>query len=99
MIGKLKASPQEVTRASAKWNTQRRVPGYRRSDILVADEGGTVVVAVQFSSREEYRALAADPEQDRWWQTVFAPLLDGEPTWIDGMWHTILAEKNGRPGE
>jgi antibiotic biosynthesis monooxygenase (ABM) superfamily enzyme len=89
MIGRRKASPEEMTRASEKWNAERHVPGYRRSDVLSADDGVTVVVAVQFDSKEDYMALADSPEQDEWWRNVMAPMLDGEPTWIDGTWLTI----------
>lgn len=89
MIGKLKGSAEEAMRASNAWNTERQVPGYRRSDMLFADDGQTIVVAVQFDSKEQYLALADSPEQDEWWRTVMAPMLDGEPTWIDGTWQTI----------
>ncbi|HET6213130.1 MAG TPA: hypothetical protein VFE14_09700 [Micromonosporaceae bacterium] len=89
MVGKLKAGRDEAMRASRDWNEQRQVPGYRRSDVLFGDDGGTVVFAVQFDSKEEYLALADSPEQDEWWRTVMAPMLDGEPTWVDGTWDTI----------
>jgi hypothetical protein len=51
-----------------------------------ADDGSTVVVAVRFASRADYERLAADPAQSEWYQALLAPLLDGEPTWIDGSW-------------
>lgn len=89
MIGTLKGSRDEVMRVSAEWNTQRQVPGYRRSDVLFADDGQTVVMGVQFDSKEQYLALADSPDQDVWWRTTMAPLLDGEPTWIDGSWETV----------
>jgi len=86
MIAKIKGDPAEMMRAAEKWNTERQVPGYIRSDALAADDGGTIVVAVQFESKEQYQALADSPEQDEWYRTVMAPMLDGEPTWIDGTW-------------
>jgi hypothetical protein len=89
MVGKLKGSRDEAMRVSREWNNKRQVPGYRRSDVLFADDGETVVMAVQFDSKEQYTALADSPEQDEWWRTVMLPLLDGEPTWIDGSWETI----------
>lgn len=89
MIGKLKGSRQDAMRVSRDWNTQRQVPGYRRSDLLFADDGQTVVMAVQFDSKEQYVALAEDPKQDEWWRTVMAPMLDGEPQWIDGSWESM----------
>jgi len=88
MIGKLKGSREEVIRVSREWESGRDVPGHRRSDTLFSDDGTTIVVAVQFDSKEQYMALADAPEQDEWWRTVMAPLLDGEPTWIDGTWET-----------
>ena len=89
MIGKLKGGRDETMQASRDWDAQRQVPGYVRSDILFGDDGQTVVVAVQFASKEQYLALADSPEQDEWWRTVMAPMLDGEPTWIDGTWDTV----------
>jgi hypothetical protein len=58
--------------------------------MLRADDGSTVVMAVQFDAKEQYVALADAPEQDEWWRTVMAPMLDGEPTWIDGTWESIV---------
>lgn len=89
MIARMKSTPEEAIRATEEWNAQRQVPGYRRSDILIADDRHTVVMAVQFDSKEEYDRLADAPEQDEWWRTVMAPMLEGEPTWIDGRWETI----------
>ncbi|WP_157546170.1 hypothetical protein [Hamadaea tsunoensis] len=91
MIGKFKGDPAEMFTASEKWNAERHVDGYVRTDALTGDDGETVVVAVQFASKEQYMALADDPEQDKWYQTVMAPMLDGEPTWIDGTWVTTTA--------
>jgi antibiotic biosynthesis monooxygenase (ABM) superfamily enzyme len=86
MIAKLKGDPGEMMRAAEKWNNERQVPGYVRTDALNGDDGQTIVVAVQFESKEQYVALADDPKQDEWYRTVMAPMLDGEPTWIDGTW-------------
>ncbi|MCP2328536.1 hypothetical protein HDA40_007043 [Hamadaea flava] len=88
MIGKLKVPYDEVVRAEEKWDTERKVQGYVRGDLLRADDGQTIVMAVQFESKEQYVALADDPKQDEWWRTVMAPMLDGEPTWIDGTWES-----------
>lgn len=90
MIGKLKGDPGEMMRAAEKWNAERQVPGYVRSDTLIGDDGQTIVMAVQFESKEQYLALADDPKQDEWYQSVAAPMLDGEPTWIDGTWSTVV---------
>jgi hypothetical protein len=87
MVGKLAASPEDAEKAMDSWTSERagRVPGFVASGVLVADDG-TVVNFAQFASREDYEALAEDPEQDRWWRERFAPLLEGEPRWIDGEW-------------
>ena len=34
----------------------------------------------------EKDALSDDPRQEVWWREHFAPLLSGEPRWIDGAW-------------
>jgi hypothetical protein len=90
MIAKTKSDPAEMMRAAEKWNKERQVDGYRRTDALAGDDGETIVVAVQFDSKEQYLALADSPEQDEWYRTVMAPMLDGEPTWIDGTWDSIV---------
>ncbi len=95
MVGRLKAAPADVERAVREWYEQRRVPGFLRSEALVADDGSTVVSAVWFESREHYLRLADDPDQDRWWRERMAPLLDGEPQWIDGTWQTPLVAMPG----
>ena len=70
----------------AAWESRRKVPGFVSSHILVCDDGETVVNVAVFDSKESYLALADDPAQDEWWQKHYAPLLDGEPRWIDGSW-------------
>ena len=87
MIGTLKTpgTGQELVEAGKQWE-QRKVPGFQGDHTLLADDGVTVVSCVTFESKESYLALAERPEQDEWWRTVMAPMLDGEPTWIDGEW-------------
>jgi len=87
MIGKLKTpgTGQKLVDAARKWE-ERKVPGFERSYALFADDGNTVVTCVAFESRDAYLALADSPEQDEWWRTVMAPMLDGDPQWIDGEW-------------
>lgn len=41
---------------------------------------------IVFESKEKYVALANNPAQDEWSSNVMAPLLDGDPQWIDGSW-------------
>jgi hypothetical protein len=86
MIGKRRAAPDEIRDAATTWERDRQVPGFLREDLLIGDDGKTMVAAVTFASKEDYARLADDPEQSRWWSTVLGPMLDGEPTWIDGAW-------------
>lgn len=87
MIGKLKTpgTGQSLVDAAKKWE-DRKVDGFQASYPLLSDDGTTVVSCVVFESKEKYFALANDPTQDEWWRTVMAPMLDGDPQWIDGVW-------------
>jgi hypothetical protein len=59
---------------------------------------------VVFQSKEEYLGLAVHPDQDAWWQTRMAPLIEGDPKWVDGVWadesrmavHLVQARIAGR---
>jgi len=88
MIGTLAAgvSAKDIESELKAWETQRKVPGYLSSHVMVADDGKTMVNVAVFDSKESYLKLADDPEQDKWWQQHFAPMLSGEPRWIDGDW-------------
>jgi hypothetical protein len=86
MVARCKAGRDDLVRSLEKWQQSRDVPGFDHTDVLFGDDGTTVVSAVHFRSREEYLALADDPAQDEWWRTTMMPLLDGDPTWIDGEW-------------
>ena len=87
MIGKLKTpgSGQVLVDAAKKWE-DRKVDGFQGSYSLLSDDGSTVVSCVTFETKEKYLALADDPGQDEWWQSTMAPLLNGDPQWIDGEW-------------
>jgi predicted small metal-binding protein len=86
MIGRRRASLEELREASVTWARERQVPGFLREDVLAAEDNSTIAVAVSFASKEDYLRLGDDPAQDDWWRTVMAPMLDGEPSWIDGTW-------------
>jgi antibiotic biosynthesis monooxygenase (ABM) superfamily enzyme len=88
MIGTLAAgvSADDVRNELKAWQSARQVPGFKTSHIMVAEDGKTVVNVAVFDSKEAYFALADDPEQSKWWAEHYAPLLDGEPRWIDGSW-------------
>jgi hypothetical protein len=87
MIGKLKkpGTGQALVDAGKKWE-ERKVPGFQGTYTLLGDDGTMVVACVTFESKEKYVALANDSAQDEWWRTVMAPMLDGDPQWIDGEW-------------
>lgn len=86
MIATLTGSIDDLRTASKAWETEAEAPGYVGEDILVGDDGKTVVVAVRFASKEQYMALADDPKQDEWWRTAMQPLLADDVRWIDGEW-------------
>ena len=90
MIGRLRAPFAEVEAVARRWQEERHVPGFRSEDVLVAEDGETIVVTVVFDDEASYRRLSDDPTQSQWWETQMRPLLDGEPQWIDGHWRLSL---------
>jgi len=88
MIGKLASgvSAEQIQAELKAWESARDVPGYMSSHVLIADDGKTIVNVAVFDTKENYMALADDPAQDDWYQSKFAPMLDGDPQWIDGNW-------------
>jgi hypothetical protein len=86
MIAKTKATPDQVKASTERWAKERGPSvGFVDEWLMTADDG-RIVMAVRFESKDAYLALADDPAQNEWWQTEVAPLLDGEPDWIDGHW-------------
>ena len=90
MIAKLSGSLDAVRQAAVDWAQQRRVAGFLAEELLLSDDGQTVVVPVFFDSKDSYQRLADDPEQDRWWRERFAPHLE-DVRWIDGTWQRTVA--------
>lgn len=90
MIGTLASgvTADQVRSELKAWESARQVAGFMSSHVLVGDDGKTIVNVAVFESKEAYFALADDPEQSKWWEAHYAPLLDGEPRWIDGAWIT-----------
>lgn len=86
MIATLKGSLEDVRQVSKEWENAGTPSGYVGEDVLVADDGRTIVLAVRFESKAQYQALADKPEQDEWWRTKMQPLLEDDVRWIDGEW-------------
>jgi hypothetical protein len=88
MIATYNGDRAAMTAALADWQRERSgsLPGYVSSGLVFADDGMTVANFAQFANKESYLALADDPMQDHWYSTRIAPLLTGEPQWIDGEW-------------
>lgn len=85
MIAKRRGSPEEFDAAMDEF-LGRHVAGFRGEQILLSDDGETVVAAVVFDSKADYMALADDPVQDEFYRTRLRPLLAEDPQWIDGEW-------------
>lgn len=86
MIAKVKGSVDEMRARSEKWAKEWGTDaGYIDQWVLKTDDD-RIVVAVRFESKEKYVRLADDSRQDEWYRTELAPLLDGDPDWIDGEW-------------
>ena len=88
MIGKMApgVTGDKIRAELQAWEAERKPPGYMSSHVLIGDDGRTVVNVAVFESKESYLALADDPKQDEWWRTHYAPMLDGDPQWLDGEW-------------
>ena len=88
MIGRLApgASAETLDQTLQAWSDRERADGFVDAHVLVSDDASQVVIATRFASKEQYWALADNPDQDQWYRTTLAPLLDGDPTWIDGTW-------------
>lgn len=85
MIAKLKGSVEDLRLIGKEWEDDGAAPGYVGQDILLGDDGETVVSVVRFASKDAYTKLADDPSQDEWWRTKMEPLL-ADVQWIDGTW-------------
>lgn len=90
MIATLTGSLDEVRRAAVDWAEHRAAAGFLAEEVLLADDGTTVVAPVFFASREDYQRLADDPNQDRWWNEQMAPHLS-DVRWIDGTWQEAVS--------
>ena len=90
MTATLTGSLDQVRRAVVDWVEHRAAAGFLAEEVLLADDGTTVVVPVFFASRQDYERLADDPGQDAWWQEKMAPHLT-DVRWTDGTWQEALS--------
>jgi hypothetical protein len=90
MIATLTGSLDDVRRAAVEWAEHRAAAGFIAEEVLLADDGRTVVAPVFFASRQDYERLAEDPAQDTWWQSEMAPHLT-DVRWIDGTWQEAVS--------
>jgi hypothetical protein len=89
MVARSSASVEDMRALLSEWaRTIGNAAGFVDERALVTDDG-RVVTCVRFRDRAAYEALADNPEQAAWWESTMAPLLDGEPEWIDGFWHDL----------
>lgn len=90
MIAKRAVPFEDIEASVRRWAEERQVSGFRHEDVMLCDDGVTVVMSVFFDSKQAYAALSDDPEQDRWWREEVSPMIDGDPTWLDGTWRLRL---------
>ena len=86
-LGRMKARHGKLEELKAHLNDPRAAAtkGYVGSYLLVAEEGGEVVVVVMFEDRESYFAMVHEPRTEENYQRLLT-LVEGEPTWTDGEW-------------
>jgi predicted small metal-binding protein len=92
MIATLTGSIDELQQATREWAEKRDVAGFIADEILLSDDGKTIVTPVFFASKDEYAKLADDPQQDTWWSTRMAPHLS-DVKWIDGTWQEAVTRQ------
>jgi hypothetical protein len=86
MVARIAAPFADVESSIQRWADERKVPGFLHEDVMLCDDGVTVVMSVFFSDETSYRTLADDAQQAEWWDAVVQPMLEGEATWYDGNW-------------
>ena len=88
-VATLKAKPgtaEQLQALTDTWWKERapKVSGIVGTVVFRTDKDANEYILVAMaSSKEEYMANAADPEQDRWYQQIRA-LLESDPVWTDG---------------
>ena len=90
MIATLTGSLDEVRRAAVDWVEHRAAAGFLAEEVLLADDGRTVVVPVFFASQAGLPAPRRRPEPGRLVAGEMAPHLS-DVRWIDGTWQEALS--------
>jgi hypothetical protein len=98
MTATLIGSVEALLQASREWVEQRDAAGFLVDEILVSDDGKTIVTPVFFASKDEYLKLADDPLQDEWWSTRMAPHLT-DVKWVDGTWQQAITHRPARTAQ
>ena len=89
MIGRSTTPIETLREVNAAWKTAiGNDAGFIDERILQASDG-RIAMCVRFKDEAAYKALADNPAQNTWWAEAMAPLLDGDPKWIDGTWQDI----------
>jgi hypothetical protein len=83
MIATLTGDLNALQVATEEWAAEPRAPGFFVEEVLVSDDGRTIVLAVFFEDQDACRRLAQDPTQDQWYSERVAPHVK-DVRWIDG---------------
>lgn len=89
MIGRSDASIDVLRNLVEEWVAAIGSSSGFVDERVLAGADGQIVVCVRFRDKAAYAALADNPAQATWWSEVMAPLIQGEPAWIDGEWHDM----------
>ena len=92
MIASTRADREEIQAAFDDWLRERapHIPGFVDAGVLYGEDGVTLVNWARFADRAAYQALSDDPDQAAFWLARMAPLLEGDPRWVDGEWSPPL---------
>jgi len=91
-VGRMKVKPGKMPDLVALMSDPQGASarGFRFTSLLVADEGNEAVVTVIFDDKDSYFEMVHDPKTDENFGKIKA-LLEDEPSWTDGEWHTTSA--------
>jgi hypothetical protein len=91
-VGRMQVKPGKMQELVALMSNPEGATarGFRSSAILVADDGNEAVVTVLFDDKESYFEMVHDPKTDENFGKIMG-LLEDEPAWTDGEWHTTVS--------